>query len=162
MTEQAGTTEESVEVSSLDGTNADLDSNDGAEDPNEQLTEGDSLLDGGSDTDLDRGYSPPDYEPRIKVPTPAEEVEGLSWEERLAEELPDVDVLAEQEDTTEVEALEVGDQRAGRLVDYGDEGFGRDHEKAMLAEDHGFAGGGATAEEAAMHVFDPEGRDTAF
>ena len=154
-------TEESFEVSALDGTNAGLDSNDGADDPNEQLSAGDSLLDRGLDDPLDEGYSPPDYEPRTKVPTPAEEAEGLSIDELLAAEEPDVDVIAAAQDAAEIEALEVGDQRAGRLVDYGDDGFS-DTEKAMIAEDYGYSGGAASAEEAAMHIFDPDGRDENF
>ncbi len=95
---------------------------------------------------------------RTKIPTEAEEAEGLSLDELLAAEEPDVDVLAERQDQQEVEALEVGDQRAGRLVDTGDDGF-NDTEKAMIAEDDGIAGGGASAEEAAMHIFDPEGSE---
>ncbi|WP_157970559.1 DUF5709 domain-containing protein [Nakamurella deserti] len=149
---------ESFEVGTLDGTNPELSSNDGGEDSFEQSVEGDPVYDMTQDQVLDQGYSPPDYEPKTKVPTEAEEAEGLSLDELLAAEEPDVDVLAERQDQQEVEALEVGDERAGRLVDIGDDGF-TDTEKAMIAEDDGIAGGGATAEEAAMHVFDPEGTD---
>ncbi len=151
--------EENFEVSAQDGTNPELDSNDGAEDPNEQYTEGDTLIDRGLQDPLDEGYSPPDYEPKTKIPTESEEHEGLSLDELLAAEEPDVDVLAERTDSAEVEALELGDERAGRLVDLGDDGF-TDTEKSMIAEDDGFAGGAASAEEAAMHVFDPDGSDT--
>ncbi len=147
-------TEESVEVSAQDGTNPDLDSNDGAEDQNEQLTQGDTLMDRGLADPLDEGYSPPDYEPRTKIPTEAEEAAGLSLDELLAAEEPDVDVLAAARDDAEIEALEVGDERAGRLVDT-DGGYG-DTEKSLIATDFGFAGGAASAEEAAMHVFDPD------
>lgn len=150
--------EETFEVSAQDGTNPQLDSNNGAEDPNEQFTEGDTLIDRGLQDPLDEGYSPPDHEPRTKIPTESEEREGLSLEELLAAEEPDVDVLAERADSSEIEALEVGDARAGRLVDVGDDGF-HDTEKSLIAEDDGFAGGAASAEEAAMHVFDPDGTD---
>ncbi len=150
---------ESFEVGTLDGTNPELSSNDGGEDSFEQVVEGDPVYDMTQDQVLDQGYSPPDYEPKTKVPTEAEEAEGLSLDELLAAEEPDVDVLAERRDQQEVEALEVGDERAGRLVDYGD-GTYDDNEKSLIAEDDGIAGGGATAEEAAMHVFDPEGSDT--
>lgn len=155
MTESS-TTQESSDVSALDGTNAELDSNDGADSPNEQLTAEDSLIDRGVADPLDEGYSPPDYEPRVKVPTEAEEAAGLSLGELLAAEEPDVDVLAAREDAAEVEALELGGTRAGRLVDYGDDGFA-DTEKGLVAEDHGYSGGAASAEEAAMHIFDPDG-----
>ena len=158
MSESSDRTEESVEVSAQDGTNADLDSNDGAEDTNEQLTEGDSLISRGLEDPLDEGYSPPDYEPSTKIPTQAEEAEGLSLADLLAAEEPDVDVLAAAQDGAEVEALELGDRRAGRLVDWNDDGFS-DTEKDMIAEDEGFAGGAASAEEAAMHIFDPDGSE---
>ena len=146
-------------MSAQDGTNPSLDSNDGAEDTNEQLTEGDSLLSRGLEDPLDEGYSPPDYEPSTKVPTAAEEAEGLSLDELLAAEEPDVFELAEARDYAEVEAIEVGDVRAGRLVEPGDDGMGGDTEKDLVAEDDGYAGGAATAEEAAMHIFDPDGSD---
>jgi hypothetical protein len=145
-------------VSAQDGTNPSLDSNDGAEDTNEQLTEGDSLLSRGLEDPLDEGYSPPDYEPRTKIPTPSEEAEGLSLDELLAAEEPDVDVIAARQDDAEVEALELGGARAGRLVDLGDNGL-YDSEKDLVAEDSGYAGGAASAEEAAMHIFDPNGTD---
>jgi hypothetical protein len=151
-------TNESFEVGTLDSTNPELSSNDGGEDSFEQSVEGDPVYDATQDQLLDQGFNPPDYDPKTKVPTPAEEAEGLSLDELLAAEEPDVDVLAERQDLAEVEALEVGDERAGRLVDLGDNGF-TDTEKAMIAEDDGIAGGGASAEEAAMHVFDPNGSD---
>ena len=46
---------------------------------------------------------------------------------------------------------EVGDRRAGRLVDP-DQGFGEDSEKDLVGEDVGIDDGAASAEEAAMHV----------
>lgn len=151
-------TNESFEVGVLDGTNPGMTDDHGGQDSFEQDPEGDPVYDATQDEMLDQGYSPPDYEPRTKIPTEAEEAEGLSLDELLAAEEPDVDVLAERQDQQEVEALEVGDQRAGRLVDTGDDGF-NDTEKAMIAEDDGIAGGGASAEEAAMHIFDPEGSE---
>ena len=149
---------EDSNVAALDGTNPSLDSNDGGDNPGEQLSQSDSLVDRGLEDPLDEGYSPPDYEPTVKVPTQAEEAEGLSMDELLAAEEPDVDVLAERSDETEHEALELGGERAGRLVDYGEEGYG-DTANDVFAEDRGFSGGGASAEEAAMHIFDPDGSD---
>jgi hypothetical protein len=48
---------------------------------------------------------------------------------------------------------EVGDLRAGRLVDP-DEGLGEDTEKDLVARDVGIDAGAAGAEEAAMHIVD--------
>lgn len=145
----------------LDGTNPDLDSNDGADDPNEQLSASDSLVDRGLADPLDEGYSPPDYEPKVKVPTEWEEHQGLSLDELLAAEEPDVDVLAADEDDAEVEAYELGDRRAGRIADRDGDGYG-DDEKDLVGVDYGYSGGGASAEEAAMHIFDPDGDDSRY
>jgi hypothetical protein len=149
---------ESFEIGVLDGTNPGMTDDHGGEDSFEQVIEGDPFYDPTSDQVLDQGFNPPDRPTKLNVPTPAEDAAGLSLDELLAAEEPDVDVLAERDDQQEVEALEVGDQRAGRLVDTGDDGF-TDTEKAMIAEDDGIAGGSASAEEAAMHIFDPEGSD---
>ena len=51
--------------------------------------------------------------------------------------------------------MEVGDARAGRLVDP-DEGLGPDIEKDLVGDDVGIDGAAASAEEAAMHVIDEE------
>jgi len=111
--------------------------------------------------------------------TAAEQAEGSSLEERLAAELPDVDgarpgeevLPAEQplddalgedvaaEDlvvTDDPEGNEVGDFRAGRLVEP-DEGAHEDVDKDMFATDVGIDGGAASAEEAAMHVIEEPG-----
>ncbi len=53
---------------------------------------------------------------------------------------------------------EVGDARAGRLVDT-DQGAGTDTEKDMVAYDVGIDGAAASAEEAAMHIVDLEEGD---
>ena len=50
---------------------------------------------------------------------------------------------------------EVGRTRAGRLV-ADDEGFGPDLERELVSHDVGIDGGGASAEEAAMHVIDDD------
>lgn len=148
----------SFEIGVMDGTNPGMTDEHGGGDSFEQDIEGDPVYDPTSDQVLDQGFNPPDRPTKLDVPTPAEEAEGLSLDALLAAEEPDVDVLAERQDELEVEALEVGDERAGRLVDVGDDGFS-DTEKAMIAEDDGIAGGAASAEEAAMHIFDPEGTD---
>ena len=62
----------------------------GLEGVTEQLDESDTLLNRGVEDPLDEGYSPPDREPSIQVPTEAEEERGESLDHRLASEEPDV------------------------------------------------------------------------
>jgi hypothetical protein len=112
-------------------------------DPFENLT--------GDDPDeiMQTGYSPPDREPHNlrDAPTPFEESQGESLDERLAEEEPDLgaDDLADSEP----------DPRAGRLV-APDEGAHPDEETDAIAADVGPAGYASSAEEAAMHIVDEE------
>ncbi|MFB9238387.1 DUF5709 domain-containing protein [Plantactinospora siamensis] len=91
--------------------------------------------------------------------TPAEERAGESLEQYLAQEEPDVDPAAEGGDD-EDELTRRGyesEARAGRLVAY-DEGLGEDDEAESVAWDAGIDAGGASAEEAAVHlVEDPDG-----
>jgi Family of unknown function (DUF5709) len=114
-------------------------------DPSESLT--------GDDTEdpLDAGYVPPDREPQAtRYGTTAEEqFEGESWEQRLAEEEPDV--AASSEDWFDDER----DQRAGRLV-APDEGAHPDVDEDAVADDVGRDGYASTAEEAAIHIQDDE------
>ena len=115
-------------------------------DPVENLTGDDA------DEDMETGYSPPEREPYDlrHAPTPREEREGESLDERLSEEEPDVseaDVAYDQ-----------ADPRAGRLV-APDEGFGEDREADEVAEDVGPAGYASSAEEAAVHVVDEDRLD---
>ncbi|GAA4696976.1 DUF5709 domain-containing protein [Phytohabitans rumicis] len=87
--------------------------------------------------------------------TPAEERAGESLDQLLAQEEPDVDPYAEQDDD-EDELNRRGyeqDPRAGRLV-ADDQGFGEDEEADSVAWDAGIDAGGASAEEAAVHVVD--------
>jgi hypothetical protein len=108
-------------------------------DPIENLTADDP------DEAMQTGYNPPDREPyNLKhFPTPREEHDGESLDERLAEEVPDVSV-----DDVDDEAA---DPRAGRLL-APNEGAGPDEESDEIAEDVGPAGYAASAEEAAVHV----------
>jgi hypothetical protein len=91
--------------------------------------------------------------------TPAEARAGESLEQLLAQEEPDVDPYAEVTDD-EDELIRRGyerEARAGRLV-ADNEGFGEDEQADAVAWDVGVDGGGASAEEAAMHlVDDPDG-----
>lgn len=107
--------------------------------------------------------------------TADEQAEGSSIDQRVAAEVPDVtgerpgdevipeqqplddatgeDVSAEDLVVTDETENEVGDLRAGRLVEP-DEGVREDTEKDLVAEDVGVDSGAASAEEAAMHVTD--------
>lgn len=112
-------------------------------DPIEDLT--------GDDPDemMQTGYNPPDREPHSlrDAPTPREEREGESLDQKLAEENPDVS--ADDIDTADAEP------RAGRLV-APDEGAHPDEEKDEIARDVGPAGYASSAEEAAMHIREEE------
>jgi Family of unknown function (DUF5709) len=122
------------------------------------LEPGDTLDDRGVDP-LDEGWSPPDR-PWVSTDwgtTGDEEERGESLAGRLARELPeprepDGDGLGDASDTDgELLDDEVGDVRAGRLAE-DDDGYGTDEEAELNARDRGIDGGGASAEEAAVHV----------
>lgn len=131
------------------------------------ISDADSLEGDPSTDELDPGIIPPDgwaAADRFGT-TEAEEEQGESLDQHLAEERPDVDPYAEAEDEDE-EASSEGeylaetdepDPRAGRLVAE-DEGAHPDTEPDLVAEDVGIDAGGAGAEEAAVHV---EGEDEA-
>ena len=129
--------------------------NEAADDVSVQLDSGDTLLDRGLVDPLDEGYSPPDREPSVGVPTESEEEEGLSLDQLLSAEEPDVGA-GERSNLFSEYGDEVGDLRAGRLVD-GDEGAYIDTDRDLWAGDIGIDGAGASAEEAAVHVIDLEG-----
>ena len=130
-------------------------------DSEDQLQAGDTLDDGDLTDVLDRGYSPPDRPPKgyDDYPTEAETRQGESLDERLAEEEPDVDPYAEDDDSDHEDenaldeqlGLDDADARTGRLVQP-DEGLGVDADSQELARDIGIDGAGASAEEAAMHL----------
>ena len=123
----------------------------------DQLQPEDTLEDRGVDDVLDEGYSPPERRPASHdVGTTAEEMRaGETWDQRLAQEEPEPDPYAEAADESEDVGGEVGNRRAGRLVDE-DEGLGPDEESELIGEDVGIDGAGASAEEAAVHVVDEE------
>ena len=104
-----------------------------------------SLVDRGVDDPLDEGYSPPErYSALIR------KGEHETLDERLEEEIPEPDLDAVQEPDV-VDDGEVGEQRAGRLVDP-NEGIGPDVESDLFGTDVGIDGGAASAEEAAVHI----------
>jgi hypothetical protein len=108
---------------------------------------------------LDTGYSPPERPWAVNDwgTTGAEESAGESLAGRLAREVPDGvadegDGLGDASDTDgELIDDEVGDRRAGRLVD-ADDGGGSDTDDELYARDAGIDGAGASAEEAAVHI----------
>ncbi|MFF5705232.1 DUF5709 domain-containing protein [Streptomyces sp. NPDC012794] len=115
------------------------------------------------DAMLDEGYSPPERPLGVTKPgiTAAEQREGESLDQRLAQEVPDVGE-AEGDGIGDLpggegEALdrEVGTGRAGRMV-APDDGAHPDTVAELTAEDVGIDGGAASAEEAAVHVVEPE------
>ena len=142
-------------------------------------------LDGApGDDPLDRGVVPPErWSAGIRYGVTAEEQsEGESLDQLLAEEEPDdtLDDLEAEEEEEEDEEDEAGDfdedddagdedveglllddgpdPRAGRLVAE-DEGAHPDEEEDLVATDVGIDGGGATAEEAAIHIVDEDDYD---
>ena len=150
-----------------------------------QVQDSTDTLDGPpGDDPLDRGVVPPErWSAGIRYGTTEEEqAEGESLDQLLAEEEPD-DTEEELEDALELDDEEPGDvedfdedddagdedvdglllddgpdPRAGRLVAE-DEGAHPDEEEDLVARDVGIDGGGATAEEAAMHVVEEDDYD---
>jgi hypothetical protein len=129
---------------------------------------GDDDVDG---TVYDTGYSPPEKPQGMTRfgTTWAEEEQGESLDQRLAQEVPDPNLAADLEASSADENVdsvdnsriededlsygEIGEQRAGRLVDP-NEGLGADEEKDLIGSDVGIDEGAASAEEAAVHVID--------
>ena len=125
---------------------------------------GDDDVDG---TTLDAGYSPPERPLGMTRfgTTNAEEEQGESLDQRLAQEEPDPNLASDLEASVSDENVdsvdnnriededlsygEIGDGRAGRLVQP-DEGLGEDLEKDLIGSDVGIDEGGASAEEAAV------------
>ncbi|HSN10566.1 MAG TPA: DUF5709 domain-containing protein, partial [Propionibacteriaceae bacterium] len=86
--------------------------------------------------------------------------QGESLDQKLAAEVPDV--VPDGDDNWRgdpEEDREVGNRRAGRLVDANHGYDGEDEESDTVGEDVGIDGGAACAEEAAMHIIDPSEDD---
>jgi len=111
----------------------------------DQLQPDDSLIDRGVDDVLDEGYSPPE-----RYSTLIRNGEHETLDERLSEEMPEPDPYAPVNEEI-VDDGEVGDERAGRLVDP-NEGIGPDVDSDLVGIDVGIDGAAASAEEAAVHV----------
>ena len=135
----------------------------------EVLDASDTLDGNPGDDPLDRGVAAPQrWSAAIRRgSTAAEQQAGESLDELLAEEDPDVTGemddepvgdLAGDEDVDGLLLDDGPDPRAGRLVAE-DEGVHPDEEADLVARDTGIDGGGATAEEAAMHVVGDDDTD---
>ncbi|MEW2250052.1 DUF5709 domain-containing protein [Streptomyces sp. NPDC058733] len=115
------------------------------------------------DDTLDEGYSPPEKPLGVTKhgTTAAEQHDGETLDQRLAQERPDVEPPAGDEvgdlpgGEGEPVDPEAGEARAGRLV-APDEGVRADTEKDAVADDKGIDAGAAGAEEAAVHVRDDD------
>jgi hypothetical protein len=135
-----------------DGTDPEEDS--GVLEPQDTLED----LDGVGDV-LDTGWSPAERAWGVEDwgTTEREEAAGESLAGRLGREVPERqlaagDGLGDASDTDgELLDDEVGDLRAGRLVETADGGWG-DDEPELYALDIGIDSGAASAEEAAVHV----------
>jgi hypothetical protein len=118
------------------------------------------------DDPLDQGIAPPDRWSAGEGfgTTAAEEQEGETLDQLLAEEEPEPDPYSEEErDPSGDEDRRADDlfgdaapeARAGRLVAE-DEGAHADAEPDLVARDVGIDAGAASAEEAAVHVQDDD------
>jgi hypothetical protein len=160
MTDQEGTGPDSLGIYSLDD--------------EDQLPSEDTLDDRGIDDLLDEGYSPPERPRGVDAfgTTAAEQRQGETLDQRLAHEVPDPatafedplvdpdnvggddpDAIAAEDDF--LGGDEVGGRRSGRLI-APDEGRHEDTESDLVADDVGIDGGGASAEEAAIHIVEDE------
>ncbi|MFD6425489.1 DUF5709 domain-containing protein [Streptomyces sp. NPDC060198] len=134
---------------------------DGQDPPNDDLDMEDALGERDLDDQMEEGYSPPERPLAVDKygTTGAEEREGESLDQRLAQETDDVEqpdgdgigdlVDGEGEPGSRIE----GGERAGRLS-AADDPTGRHTD--VFAEDVGIDGGAASAEEAAVHVVDED------
>jgi len=133
-----------------------------------EVRDASDTLDGDpGDDPLDRGVAAPQrWSAAIRrCSTAAEQQAGESLDQLLAEEEPDAGGEADDEPAGDLAGdADAGDEdvdglllddgpdpRAGRLVAE-DEGAHPDEGADLVARDAGIDGGGATAEEAAMHV----------
>ncbi|MGV9455262.1 DUF5709 domain-containing protein [Streptomyces sp. NPDC003635] len=107
------------------------------------------------DDTLDEGYSPPEKPLGVTKygTTAAEQHEGETLDQRLAQEVPEAPgPVAEEGEPADPQT---GDRRAGRLV-APDEGAHPHTTKDEIAFDVGVDGGAAGAEEAAVHVVEDD------
>jgi hypothetical protein len=138
------------------------------------LDASDTLEGNPGDDPLDPGILPADrWSAGMRFgSTEAEEEAGESLDQLLAEEEPDITVEADDEKPEDIAGdKDAGDEdvdglllddgpdpRSGRLVAE-DEGAHSDAEADLVARDVGIDGGGAGAEEAAVHVVEDDDTD---
>jgi hypothetical protein len=150
-------------------------------DDEDQLQGAETLMDGADDDILDEGYSPADRPQGSDAwgTTPFEQAQDETIEQRILQEEPDPNsaygapdnesgldrlddetVGGDDPDAIPAEDDFIGDtgSLAGRLV-APDEGAHLDRESESIAGDVAFAGSGATAEEAAMHIVEDDYTD---
>lgn len=122
----------------------------------DQLQAEDTLVDRGVDDVLDEGFIAPDgWSPAQGYGnTAAEQAKGETIDQRVTQEVPDVDPTAPEPPAwnADGEPRQVGAQRAGRLV------IATNEKGEAVAREVGIDGGVACAEEAAVHVID-EGQE---
>ncbi len=123
----------------------------------DQLQPDQTLVDRGVSDVLDEGYVTPEkWSPAQGFGnTPAEMRRGETLEQRILQEQqepPEKDETPWNPDPGE--PREVGNRRAGRLVDAQDGLPGEDTVAESVGRDVGIDGGAASAEEAAMHIID--------
>jgi hypothetical protein len=139
-----------------------------------EVLDANDTLDGNpGDDPLDRGIVTPDrWSAGVQHALKGEE-NSESLDELLAEEEPDVAVDDDEEswdenetraDVTRLERDDDPDPRAGRLAAaeadvYGDGDVPAVQDGELLGSDTGIDGGGASAEEAAVHVIDDPADD---
>ncbi|MFE3374164.1 DUF5709 domain-containing protein [Streptomyces sp. NPDC059173] len=135
---------------------------DGSMPPNDELDLENTLDERDLDDQLDEGYSPPERPLGVDKfgTTGAEERRGESLDQRIAQEVDDVEPPAGDGigDLTEGEGEpregSTVEPRAGRLSGAAD-ATGREND--VFADDVGIDGGAASAEEAAVHLTDEAG-----
>ena len=134
---------------------------DANEDAMEQLQQSDTLIDRGVEDVLDEGYIAPDHWSPAQGygNTPEEMRQGETLDMRVKQEEPEATAPDDSPWNPDGESREVGSVRAGRLVDANGGLGGTDTTDEAVAFSVGIAGGAASAEEAAMHIIEPEDDD---
>ncbi|MDR0991153.1 MAG: DUF5709 domain-containing protein [Propionibacteriaceae bacterium] len=126
-----------------------------AEEQLDQLQSEDTLINRGVDDILDEGLIAPDHWSVLQTygNTADEMRRGEPIDQQIAAEEPEVMGESLMWRPEPGQSGQVGNRRAGRLAASGADFTGSDDD--TMAVDCGIDGGGATAEEAAMHVIDP-------
>lgn len=138
------------------GSESDLTDVDASE-VDDQISKEDSLADRDVDDLLDEGYTTPEHWSAAQGfgNTVAEMSQRETLDQRVPQEEPETEPRDPDVDwNPEGEPREVGDRRAGRLVDANGGLGGEDAEQELVGSDAGIDAGAASAEEAAVHVIE--------